>query len=244
MRPLRPPLPEDPDRVSDALRPRRVVPRDAASLILIDSSGPMPKVLVGRRAAAHRFMPNLYVFPGGRRDPGDHRIKALDALPAPVVDRLARRVAKRRLACARHGLAVTALRELYEETGLLIGRLDDQHDDRTTSHGPALLPALGQLRYVARAVTPATSPMRFDTRFFALFTHEAGIDPAAVRDSRELEDLRWMAIDDRQSVPLPAITATILDDLAARLAMDPHLSFEPGVPFYYTVRGRFVRTML
>ncbi|WP_188129307.1 NUDIX domain-containing protein [Rhizobium sp. RU20A] len=220
---------------------RRVVPRDAASLILIDRSGPVPRVLVGRRAAAHRFMPNLYVFPGGRRDPLDHRLATLEPLADDVVTLLARRVPKRR-ATSLHGLGVTALRELHEETGLVIGRFDPPVPGAAAAS--IFAPALGKLRYTARAITPPTFPMRFDTRFFTLFTDEVAIDPTAARDSRELEDLRWIGIDDRQSVPLPDITATILDDLAARLSVDPHLSFERGVPFYYTVRGRFVRTML
>ena len=41
-------------------------PRDSATLILIDRSGPVPKVLLGRRHERHRFLPGKFVFPGGR----------------------------------------------------------------------------------------------------------------------------------------------------------------------------------
>ncbi|MGB8186236.1 MAG: NUDIX hydrolase, partial [Pseudolabrys sp.] len=39
-------------------------PRDAATLMLIDRSGPAPRVLLGRRHAGHKFMPGKFVFPG------------------------------------------------------------------------------------------------------------------------------------------------------------------------------------
>ena len=48
-----------------------VRPKDAATLILVDRSGPAPKVLLGKRHARHKFMPGRYVFPGGRVDPDD-----------------------------------------------------------------------------------------------------------------------------------------------------------------------------
>ena len=46
-----------------------VRPKDAATLILVDRSGRMPKVLLGKRHLRHKFMPGRYVFPGGRVDP-------------------------------------------------------------------------------------------------------------------------------------------------------------------------------
>src|SRR5262245_49719404 len=51
-----------------------VRPKDAATLILVDRSGRVPKVLLGKRHARHKFMPGKFVFPGGRVDPGDKRM--------------------------------------------------------------------------------------------------------------------------------------------------------------------------
>ena len=48
-----------------------VAPRDAATLILLDRSGPTPKVLMGRRHHGHVFLPGRFVFPGGAVDPRD-----------------------------------------------------------------------------------------------------------------------------------------------------------------------------
>ncbi len=95
--------------------------RDASTLILLDRSGPQPKILLGRRHAGHVFMPDRLVFPGGRVDPDDHRIKLAAPLPHSIEQRL--------VACAgtvgrARALAVAAIRELYEETGLCIGAFD------------------------------------------------------------------------------------------------------------------------
>ena len=48
---------------------RYVRPKDAATLILIDRSGKVPKVLLGKRHHGHKFMPGKFVFPGGGVDP-------------------------------------------------------------------------------------------------------------------------------------------------------------------------------
>ena len=56
------------DKPDPGAKPRAVRPRDAATLILIRRSPARTEVLMGRRSAAHRFMPGKYVFPGGRLD--------------------------------------------------------------------------------------------------------------------------------------------------------------------------------
>ena len=48
--------------------------------MLIDRSGPVPKVLLGRRHAGHKFMPSKFVFPGGRIEPLDRQMSALSEL--------------------------------------------------------------------------------------------------------------------------------------------------------------------
>src|ERR1039457_5235539 len=67
-------------------------PRDAATIILIDRSQPMPKVLLGRRHHGHKFMPGKFVFPGGRVEPQDRRMSAATALDSRVEARLMREV--------------------------------------------------------------------------------------------------------------------------------------------------------
>ena len=53
-----------------------VRPKDAATLILVDRGGQVPKVLLGKRHQGHKFMPGKFVFPGGRVDPADRRMPA------------------------------------------------------------------------------------------------------------------------------------------------------------------------
>ena len=92
-------------------------PRDAASLVLLRGQGEGAEVLMGRRARQHRFLPDVYVFPGGRLDPADRRLVPLRALAPAVAARLARHGRPARAIA----LAAAAARETFEETGLILG---------------------------------------------------------------------------------------------------------------------------
>src|ERR1700755_2534532 len=70
------------------------VPRDAATLMIIDRSGSEPKVLLGRRHANHKFMPGKFVFPGGRIEPLDRLMPAASELHADAQKKLMECVAK------------------------------------------------------------------------------------------------------------------------------------------------------
>ncbi len=213
---------------------RGIRPRDASSLILIDRTEGGFRVLVGRRHRRHVFMPETYVFPGGRRDRADGRTKVAADLPPVVAEKLLRRVPAATPASRARGLAVAAVREMTEETGLLPYPVD----------GGDELPDLSSLRFFARAITPPNEVRRYDTRFFACFTDEAAVDPQAVRDSDELQDLRWIPIGRLPDIALPSITRLILADLAAALAEDDRLRPERPAPFYHFRSGRRVRDLL
>ena len=214
---------------------RALRPRDAASIMLLDRSGGTVRVLVGKRNRAHVFMPDLHVFPGGRRDAGDRRIKFMNDVHPAVLDRLRAGYGPRASESRLRAIALAALRELHEEASIAIGS--------ASAGNTALpfLPDLANLRYMARAITPPGHPRRFDTHFFAVFADEAGIDPMDSRESRELEDLRWIDVNDVSSVTMPDITEIILGELRSSLAHDPSLPFGRPVPFFHTRRGRFTR---
>ncbi len=97
-------------------------PRDAATLILIDRDGPAPKVLMGRRHMKHAFMPGKFVFPGGRTDPDDARLTGHVPLETVVETKLLAATGARTTAARARAIALSAVRETYEEAGLLIGR--------------------------------------------------------------------------------------------------------------------------
>jgi len=237
-------------RLTEAERDRSHPPvpvRDAASLIVYDREG--PSVLMGRRNARHAFMPNRFVFPGGRVDPADSRV----AIAAPFDP-----VTQRKLAAhtsARHGPArlrafgVAALREAFEETGVLIGRPSAGATPTSPAFAAFAARGLGldlsRLAFVARAVTPPGRPRRYDTRFF-LLPREAviDIDPTIVGDNAELEEIAWVPVDEARALPLPTITLTVLDEMTERLAKDPHLSQDAPVPFYRWRGSGFTRIVL
>jgi 8-oxo-dGTP pyrophosphatase MutT (NUDIX family) len=183
---------------------RATRPRDAASLILWREGRHGPEVLMGLRHAQHRFMPNVLVFPGGRVDPADHHSAAMSELPERTRACLERSAAP---ALAR-ALGIAAARELLEETNLALGRLD----------GRRLLPDLGALHYLCRAVTPASMPIRFNARFLIAPAEAAN---GAIRGSGELEELRFFTLDETAGHKLATITANIIAEFRAWLAMSP-----------------------
>lgn len=174
-------------------------PLDAASLVLVRRAAGRDEVLMGRRAPGHRFLPDLFVFPGGRVDAGDHRVVAASALRESTRAALTRTASQARA----HALAVAAVRETWEETGLLLGTL----------RGGRLRPSLDVLEFIARAITPSDSLVRFHARFFlADGTHAAG----ELRGSGELLDLAWRPIDACLALPLADITEFVLRQVARR----------------------------
>ena len=106
-------------------------------------------------------------------------------------------------------LCVAAARELWEETGLVLGGTDG--DGR-------LVPDLGALDYLCRAVTPAAMPIRFNARFLVAPAEAAS---GALRGSGELEELRFFALDEAAGHRLALITAKILAEFRGWLAMSP-----------------------
>ena len=96
-------------------------PRDAATLMLIDRSGPKPKVLLGRRHAGHKFMPGKFVFPGGRIEPLDREMSAVSELASRRAEKAHRARRDARVPAFARAFALAAVRETAEETGLLLG---------------------------------------------------------------------------------------------------------------------------
>jgi 8-oxo-dGTP pyrophosphatase MutT (NUDIX family) len=221
-------------------------PRDAATLILLDRSGGEILVLMGRRHARHAFMPGKFVFPGGRTDPADSRI-AVAADLHPAEEAKLGRTGSRASRSRARAIALSAVRETYEEAGLLIGRkgpfVTTKPDWRGFSeHG--VQPSLEMLRFVARAITPPGRVRRFDTRFLACWKSEvaAALPDGALSD--ELEELVWLPLSEAKRADIPPITKTILQELESRLRDDPELDPGGPVPFYRMVRNRFLREVL
>lgn len=226
------------DKPDDGPRPRAVRPRHAATLILTrPRRAGAPEILMGKRSAAHRFMPNKYVFPGGRVDPADTRLTHESDLRPEVLTRLARHGGER----LARALARAAIRETFEEAGLLLGRPSGA---RRASSAPGWSgffsagyePDLSAVTYVARAITPPYRDRRFDTRFFIADAEALAEPPESARAaSGELLELAWVSLDEARNLDLPTITRAVLDEIESR-ADDPYGDRE--VPFFRFAHGK------
>lgn len=219
-------------------------PKDASTLILIDRSGPEPALLMGKRHRAHAFMPDTYVFPGGRRDRGDGRVPVSSELNPAVVDKLLQKMANPVSEFRARALAVAAVRETHEEVGIFIGgggKPSPQPSWRAFAER-GLAPKLSPLRFIARAATPPRQNRRFDTRFFACFRDEIG--DAEAESSNELLDLKWVKLSEVGTVTMPLITQAIIADLRLELNNDASLPYGRPVPFYHARYGRLTREIL
>jgi 8-oxo-dGTP pyrophosphatase MutT (NUDIX family) len=205
-------------------------PKDAATLILVRKDGPRPRVLMGRRAAGHVFMASKWVFPGGRLDRADHAAPAASALSQETAAALQRTLPPRRA----RALALAAVRETFEETGLIFGRPGQGHAAGpwrpflATGH----LPDLDPLAFIARAITPPGRSRRFDVRFF--LADSAGLvslEPGA--GCGELDETAWIDLAETATLDLPAITRFVIQETLQRLA-DPRRP----IPFVRMVRGK------
>ncbi|MER9055447.1 NUDIX hydrolase [Mesorhizobium sp. M0195] len=229
-----------------ALDAKPIRPRDAATLILLDGKGDEILVLMGRRHARHAFMPGKFVFPGGRTDPADSHIPTATALHPDEEARLTAGIGRTSPARAR-AIALSAIRETYEEAGLLIGQkgvfATAKRDwQGFVEHG--VIPSLQALRFVARAITPPNRVRRFDTRFLAAWRDDVAVELPDGGPTNELEDVVWLPLAKARQADIPDITRTVLEGLEIRLAQDPLLSPGGRVPFYRLVRNRFVREIL
>ena len=222
-------------------------PRDAATLMLIDRSGPKPKVLLGRRHASHKFMPGKFVFPGGRIEPLDRVMPAASELHPDTQKKLLQQVKSPGEAFAR-AIALAAVREMAEETGLLLGV---KRDDPPASPGDIwadfakarVHPDLAHIYFIARAVTPPRRPRRFDTRFFTTDVSSIAhrIEGVVGADS-ELIELTWVPIEEATHLDMPTITGVVLEELAARVAAG--MRHDLPVPFYFMIERQFFRELL
>lgn len=228
-----------------------LTPKDAATLMVIDRGADgTVRVLMGRRHMRHAFMPGKFVFPGGRVDADDARVPVADAFAEMELLRLMKGPRAPRTPGRARALAVAAIRETYEEAGLLIGtpgaaRLPG--GEAWTAFGErGLLPALSRLVFLARAITPPGRPRRFDTRFFAVWA-DAIADrlPEGTGPSGELEEVQWIAVEEAATFDLPGVTRRVLRELGARLEADPGLSrTDIPVPFYQSRGEAFFQRLL
>ncbi len=222
----------------------RVEPKPAATLALLRKGNGGLEILLLKRSQSTRFVPGAWVFPGGRLDPADGepnlttRLKGLGGEESP-------------------GAAFwsAAFRETFEETGILLHALPRAAGARRVTSGEAgrdtrlrvqqgdlgfgeFLENLdvelnaGAVAYIGHWVTPATEPIRFDTRFFAT---EVPAGCPVYPDGMELEDAIWLSPrealtrNESGSLPMAYPTLATLTELQ---------SFDTPSAAIQTLRGR------
>lgn len=192
--------------------------RNAATVIVLRDRHTNPSILMGQRGAKAAFMPNKFVFPGGAVDAQDAEVP----MAAPISDICHARLADDAPAGMQNALAAAAIRELWEETGLILGRKGtwqsqvpgDWQAFAETGH----VPTADGLQFVFRALTPPGRPRRFDARFFLVDVDDIQNDPDDFSGaSDELSHLQWIPLPDARSFDLPFITEVVLAEVGARV---------------------------
>src|SRR6516164_4943460 len=223
-------------------------PKDAATLILVDRSTSVPKVLVGKRHDKVVFMPGKFVFPGGRVDKADNRVPVAAPMPTALEKNLLKGSPKISASRAK-SLAVAAIREACEETGLCLGRKADGGPPKLDGAwkpfaDAGLLPDPSGLFLIARAITPPGRVRRFDTRFFtadasAITYRVEGV----IHADAELVELVWVELGSKPLADLHPMTKNVLGELENRLATGP-LRHDAAVPFFHFYGGKMQKDVL
>ncbi|MEC9342870.1 MAG: NUDIX hydrolase [Pseudomonadota bacterium] len=236
-------------RTRDHARPQAAVrPRNAATIMLVDGKGPNARVLMGRRNRSLAFMPGALVFPGGSVDRADSIVPPADALDpateAKILSALRGKPTQRRA----RAIGMAAVRELGEESGLLIGKpgaLASAHPDWEEFRRENIVPCISGLVLFARAITPPGPSRRFDTWFFTAHADEIAYrPPGGLLPSGELEELQWLTPREAIEGPTREITRVMLVELMRWLDVDPALDPSFPVPFYFARRSRFRKTTI
>lgn len=216
--------------------PRKDAVRNAATVVLIRRDADVPRVLMGQRGKTAAFMPSKFVFPGGAVDAQDHQARPVRPLAPDVREKLEQR-ADTAVAAA---LPMTAIRELWEESGLAIAT--DEGDGPVTPlsewvsfYGQGHRPDASGLEFIFRAITPPGRPRRFDARFFLASADQVRGDPDDFTHATdELSHLSWLSLPDARELDLPFITEVVLAEVEARLA---DAGTPRPIPFFYNQDG-------
>lgn len=235
---------------SVSVKPSPAVPSPAATLVLLrDRPGGGVEVLLIQRHRASKFAAGDFVFPGGKVELDDDPEDAVAWCVGLDAARAARVLDLERAPRAAIGYWIGAIRETFEEVGVLLatgadgrplrveaGRLADyrracQADNRafwTMVKREGLRLATDRLLYFAHWITPEAQPLRFDTRFFAAEA-PAGQEPSG--DDYEIVALRWFA-------PREALAANAGGEISLRMPTMKNLALFDGAGSVAEALGR------
>ena len=191
-------------------------PKDASTLIIIRKNKKKTFVLMGQRPMQSRFMPGVYVFPGGVTEKEDlQAYKFFKLKPNKKVNKKAIK-SYSNLHC--QSLLLTAIRETAEETGLYLAEADRSlskpfiNSESSWNHftEKSYIPSIHKLLFFGRAITPSKLKIRFHARFFLAF-YEDFI--GNLKANRELENLDWIVLNEAKNKKIADVTEFMLDEI-------------------------------
>ncbi len=211
-----------PKRSADKSHP--VKPKDSASMLVLRRGARGLEVLMGRRGRKAVFS-NAYVFAGGKVDKVDALPVPASALDPTLEQRISTSPAKAR------AFAMAAVRETFEETGLILGTPGDLGDTGGQSwdemRALGLAPALGKLGYVGHAITPASRAVRFNARFFCAWEEDM---VGELGGSGELTDLAYLPVEEALKLQMVDVTQFMLEEMLRR--EDNDFATPTSYPFF------------
>jgi len=191
--------------------------RSAATVIVVRNKHKNPSVLMGQRGVNAAFMPSKFVFPGGAVDDQDLSID----IKKSINEVCKKRLLKENENGSWSGLVAAAIRELFEETGQIIGVEEEWSEVPSNWEEFAktgYVPDASNMSFVFRAITPPGRPRRFDARFFLIQAEElrTNLDDFSMA-SDELSHLQWIPLRDTKNFDLPFITQVVLAEITGNL---------------------------
>ena len=207
----------------------KITIRDAATVIVVRNKNNDPSVLMGQRGINAAFMPSKFVFPGGAVDDQDLSIDIKNSINEVCKKRLL----KENNNVPGNALVAAAIRELFEETGQIIG-IEQQWSEAPSNWKDfaktGYLPDASHMSFVFRAITPPGRPRRFDARFFLIQAEklQTDLDDFSMA-SDELSHLQWIPLTETKNFDLPFITKVVLAEVTGNLANNGSPS---RVPFF------------
>ena len=203
--------------------------RDAATIIVVRNKNNDPSVLMGQRGINAAFMPSKFVFPGGAVDDQDLNIDIKNSINDICKNRLLRE----NKYLPGNALVAAAIRELFEETGQIIGveqEWSEAPNNWKDFAKTGYLPDASNISFVFRAITPPGRPRRFDARFFLIQAEklQTNLDDFSMA-SDELSHLQWIPLTETKNFDLPFITKVVLAEVTGNLANNGSPS---RVPFF------------
>ena len=193
---------------------KSVRPRDASSIIIYRENNNRYYVLMGKRPSKSKFMPNIYVFPGGAVDKIDYQVKNIFDTPVNVN----KNIIKSRSDNHTKAIMLAGIRETAEECNLYLAKkkiisekknimLNNSWDKFIKK---SLAPSFDNLKYFARAITPTFLKIRYHARFFISdYTNFTG----KIKSNGELNDLEWFDIEKAKLLPIADVTEFLIDRL-------------------------------